>query len=55
MVALKQRADDLYAQVPSHERVMETRIEVTGYKNRIADLTRHKSEGGFGLPPTRTG
>jgi hypothetical protein len=29
--------------------VQEVRFEATGYKNRIADLTRHKSEGGFGL------
>jgi len=46
MIALKQRAADLLAQVPTHEQVQEVRVEATGYKNRIADL---KSEGGFGL------
>jgi len=49
MIALKQRAADLLAQVPTHEQVQEVRVEATGYKNRIADLERHKSEGGFGL------
>ena len=47
--SIHQRALDLHAQIPSHEQVQEVRLEVVGYKNRIADLTRHKSEGGFGL------
>lgn len=46
---VKQRADDLHAQMPTHEQVQEVRLEVTGYQNRIVDLERHKSEGGFGL------
>jgi hypothetical protein len=39
----------LYAGIPTYEAVQEVRLEALGYKNRIADLERHKSEGGFGL------
>jgi hypothetical protein len=49
MIAIGQRAADLFAQVPSFDEVQEVRLEAIGYKNRISDLTRHASEGGFGL------
>jgi hypothetical protein len=48
--ALRQRALDLYNATPTYEQVQEVRLEALGYKNRIADLERHRSEGGFGLP-----
>jgi hypothetical protein len=51
MTALRQRALDLHGSIPTHEQVQEGRLEALGHKNRIADLTRHKSEGGFGLDP----
>ncbi|UGY28182.1 hypothetical protein HU675_0016255 [Bradyrhizobium septentrionale] len=46
---IDQRRADLFSQIPSFEQVQELRLEALGYKNRIADLTRHQSEGGFGL------
>ncbi len=46
-IAIEQRAADLFAAVPTFEEVQEVRLEVIGYKNRISDLTRHRSEGGF--------
>jgi hypothetical protein len=49
MTSIHQRALDQLAQIPTHEQVQEKRLEALGYKNRIVDLTRHKSEGGFGL------
>ena len=50
MTSIHQRALDLHGSIPTHEQVQEVRLEALGYKNRVADLTRHKSEGGFGLP-----
>ena len=48
--SIHQRALDLHGSIPTHEQVQEVRLEALGYKNRIADLTRHQSEGGgFGL------
>jgi hypothetical protein len=52
MIAIGQCAADLLATVPSHEQVQEVRLEALGYKNRISDLTRHRSEGGFEQDPS---
>ena len=49
MIAIEQRFSDLSAQVPTFEEVREIRVEMLGHANRISDLTRHASEGGFGL------
>jgi hypothetical protein len=46
---IDQRHADLFSQIPTFEQVRELQVEAIGYKNRIADLTRHQSEGGFGL------
>lgn len=51
-IAIEQRAADLFAAVPTFEEVQEVRLEVIGYKNRISDLTRHRSEGGFEQDPS---
>ena len=48
--AIKQRADDLFAQVPTHDQVQELRNEATGYKNRIDQLVGHRSTGGLAGP-----
>jgi hypothetical protein len=48
-IAIGQTASDLHGAIPTHEQVSQVRLEATGCKNRINDLTRHKSEGGFGL------
>jgi hypothetical protein len=48
-IAIGQRFTDLFATVPTSDEVQEIRLEVIGLKNRIADLERHQSEGGFGL------
>ena len=50
ITALKQRAFDLHAQLPTYEQVQEVRLEALGYANRITHLTKAKGEGGFGLP-----
>jgi hypothetical protein len=50
-VALRQRRDDLFAQTPSFADVSEQRQLTQQHQKRIADLTRAKSEGGFGLMP----
>ena len=50
--SIHQRALDLHATVPSYEQVQEVRLEAIGYRNRISDLEKHKSEGGFGLDPS---
>ncbi|WP_166299780.1 hypothetical protein [Bradyrhizobium sp. 2S1] len=47
---IDQRHADLFSQIPTFEQEQEVRLETLGYKNRIGDLTRHQSEGGFGLP-----
>ena len=41
---------DLFAQIPTHEEVQELRLVAVRLKNRIADLTRHRSDGGSSLP-----
>jgi hypothetical protein len=51
MVAIEQRAVDLRSQTPTYEQVQQTRLEVTGYKNRIADLVADRSAGGFEQDP----
>ena len=50
MTALRQKAIDLHLQVPTFETVQELQQVKQGHANRIADLTRHRSEGGFGQP-----
>ena len=35
--------------MPTFDEVQEIALEAIGYKNRITHLTRHPSEGGFGL------
>ncbi len=52
LIAIEQRFADLSAQVPSFEDVREIRLEAFGYKNRIAELTKHRSEGGFEQDPS---
>jgi hypothetical protein len=49
MAALRQRALDLHAQIPSFSEISELRLTRTGHANRIAHLMKHKSDGGFGL------
>lgn len=49
MTLLHQRALDLRAQIPTHEEVQEQRLVAVRLKNRIADLTRHRSDGGPSL------
>ena len=50
MIALHQRAEDMFATVPSFEDVSEARTVKLQHEQRIADLTRPRSEGGFGQP-----
>jgi hypothetical protein len=48
--ALKQRALDLHGSIPAFEDVRQARLTMQGHANRISALTKHRSEGGFGLP-----
>ena len=50
MIALHQRAIDLHLAVPEFSTVQEVAHVKAQHANRIADLTRHRSEGGFGQP-----
>ena len=50
LMALSQRATDLHAAMPPFEQIRELAETKMRHANRIADLLRPKSEGGFGLP-----
>jgi hypothetical protein len=47
--ALRQKSLDLHAVIPAFHDVQEAQLVVTGHKQRIADLTKHPSVGGYGL------
>ena len=49
MTALHQRQLDIHATMPTHEEVSAASQVKIGHANRISYLTRHSSEGGFGL------
>ena len=49
MVALHQRAVDLFAQVPEFSEVQEASQARQQHADRISDLTKAKGEAGFGL------
>ena len=49
MVALHQRAVDLFAQVPDFSEVQEASQARQQHADRIADLTKAKGDSGFGL------
>jgi hypothetical protein len=51
-IAIGQIASDLHGAIPTHEQISELRLEVTGLKNRLADLKRPLSEGGSPVPAT---
>jgi hypothetical protein len=52
LIAIGQTASDLHGAIPTHEEIAELRLEVTGLKNRLADLKRPLSEGGSPVPAT---
>jgi hypothetical protein len=52
LIAIGQTASDLHGAIPTHEEISELRLEVTGLKNRLADLKRPLSEGGSPVPAT---
>jgi hypothetical protein len=49
LIALRQRKADLHAAMPSFEDIHDLAATKARHANRIADLTRRKTEGGFGL------
>ena len=51
-IAIGQIASDLHGAIPKHEQMQELRLEITGLKNRLADLNRPLSEGGSAVPAT---
>ncbi len=50
MIALQQRCHDLHGAIPPFEDVQEQSHAKIRHQKRIADLTRPKAQGGFGLP-----
>jgi hypothetical protein len=51
LTGLRQRRTDLFAQTPTFEEGKDLRDSVVRHQNRVNDLTRHRSLGGFGLDP----
>jgi hypothetical protein len=49
IIAIKQRALDLHGSIPSFEDVHALALDKIRHQTRIAELTKHQSEGGFGL------
>jgi hypothetical protein len=47
--AIQQRALDLFDTIPSHDELRELQHTKIGHLNRIAELTKPRGEGGFGL------
>jgi hypothetical protein len=47
--ALRQRASDLHSVIPDFDEIRTVHLAVIGHQQRIGDLMRHPSEGGFGL------
>jgi hypothetical protein len=51
LIALHQRAHDLYVQVPPFEDIMELTNAKLAHERRIHDLTKRRGEAGYNLDP----
>src|SRR5262245_26984475 len=49
LTALRQRSRDAHVATPRWDDVDETRKAAASHRQRLDDLPKHKSEGGFGL------
>ena len=52
LIALHQRAHDLYVQIPAFETILELTNAKLAHERRINDLTKPRGEGGFNLDPS---